>query len=150
VRTEPDTAASIDGQALEQDSDHHNASPENLDRPAIASNAEDVEAIVDDVDEPTSLASDIRDAPAHFDSNRFRGVSSIEGSPSQDHSTDNILCKTSPHSSGHEATALCGIDSASDAEAAYIKSGGSFKMVVLSLLTSDSFIYRKKPIQRNE
>ena len=37
-----------------------------------------------------------------------------------------------------------------DAETAYVKSGGSFKMVVLSLLTSDSFIYRKKPIQRNE
>ena len=30
-----------------------------------------------------------------------------------------------------------------DAEQAYVKSGGSFKMVVLSLLTSDSFIYRK-------
>ena len=37
-----------------------------------------------------------------------------------------------------------------DAETAYVKSGGSFKMVVLSLLTSDSFIYRKKPSQRNE
>lgn len=31
-----------------------------------------------------------------------------------------------------------------DAEEAYVKSGGSFKMVVLSLLTSDSFMYRKK------
>ena len=31
-----------------------------------------------------------------------------------------------------------------DAEKAYIKSGGSFKMVVLSLLTSDSFMYRKE------
>ena len=31
-----------------------------------------------------------------------------------------------------------------DAETAYVKSGGSFKMVVLSLLTSDSFIYRKE------
>ncbi|MGC6466710.1 MAG: DUF1588 domain-containing protein [Akkermansiaceae bacterium] len=30
-----------------------------------------------------------------------------------------------------------------DAETAYVKSGGSFKMVILSLLTSDSFIYRK-------
>jgi hypothetical protein len=30
-----------------------------------------------------------------------------------------------------------------DAENAYVKSGGSFKMVVLSLLTSDSFMYRK-------
>ena len=37
-----------------------------------------------------------------------------------------------------------------DAETAYVQSGGSFKMVVLSLLTSDSFIYRKKPSQRNE
>lgn len=31
-----------------------------------------------------------------------------------------------------------------DAEAAYVKSGGSFKMVVVSLLSSDSFIYRKE------
>jgi len=31
-----------------------------------------------------------------------------------------------------------------DAEEAYVKSGGSFNMVVLSLLTSDSFIYRKE------
>lgn len=31
-----------------------------------------------------------------------------------------------------------------EAEAAYVKSGGSFKMVILSLLTSDSFIYRKE------
>ena len=31
-----------------------------------------------------------------------------------------------------------------DADQAYVKSGGSFKMVVLSLLTSDSFIYRKE------
>ncbi|MFT7303267.1 MAG: hypothetical protein ACI8UZ_002108 [Akkermansiaceae bacterium] len=31
-----------------------------------------------------------------------------------------------------------------DAEDAYVKSGGSFKMVILSLLTSDSFIYRKE------
>jgi len=31
-----------------------------------------------------------------------------------------------------------------DAETAYVKSGGSFKMVILSLLTSDSFIYRKE------
>lgn len=30
-----------------------------------------------------------------------------------------------------------------DAEKAYVESGGSFKAVVLSLLTSDSFIYRK-------
>ena len=30
-----------------------------------------------------------------------------------------------------------------EAEEAYVKSGGSFKMVVLSLLTSDSFLYRK-------
>ena len=30
-----------------------------------------------------------------------------------------------------------------DAEKAYAQSGGSFKMVVLSLLTSDSFLYRK-------
>jgi hypothetical protein len=31
-----------------------------------------------------------------------------------------------------------------DADNAYLKSGGSFKAVVVSLLTSDSFIYRKK------
>ncbi|MEN8784688.1 MAG: DUF1588 domain-containing protein, partial [Akkermansiaceae bacterium] len=31
-----------------------------------------------------------------------------------------------------------------DAEAAYVKYGGSFKMVIVSLLTSDSFIYRKE------
>ncbi len=31
-----------------------------------------------------------------------------------------------------------------DAESAYVKSGGSFKMVIVSLLTSDSFIYRKE------
>lgn len=31
-----------------------------------------------------------------------------------------------------------------DAEAAYAKSGGSFKMVIVSLLTSDSFIFRKE------
>ena len=30
-----------------------------------------------------------------------------------------------------------------DADNAYVKSGGSFKAVILSLLTSDSFIYRK-------
>ena len=30
-----------------------------------------------------------------------------------------------------------------EAEEAYVKGGGSFKMVVLSLLTSDSFLYRK-------
>ena len=30
-----------------------------------------------------------------------------------------------------------------DAEKAYVQSGGSFKMVILSLLTSDSFMYRK-------
>lgn len=34
-----------------------------------------------------------------------------------------------------------------DAEGAYIKSGGSFKMVVLSLLTSDSFMYRKVSVE---
>ena len=33
-----------------------------------------------------------------------------------------------------------------DAEQAYIKSGGSFDAVIVSLLTSDSFIYRK-PIE---
>jgi mono/diheme cytochrome c family protein len=32
-----------------------------------------------------------------------------------------------------------------DADTAYQKSGGSFKAVVVSLLTSDSFVYRKKP-----
>jgi cytochrome c553 len=32
-----------------------------------------------------------------------------------------------------------------DADAAYVKSGGSFRAVVVSLLTSDSFIYRKQP-----
>ena len=31
-----------------------------------------------------------------------------------------------------------------DAERTYVKSGGSFKMVVVSLLTSDSFMYRKE------
>ena len=31
-----------------------------------------------------------------------------------------------------------------EADEAYVKSGGSFKMVVLSLLTSDSFLYRKQ------
>ena len=30
-----------------------------------------------------------------------------------------------------------------DAEKAYVESGGSFDAVILSLLTSDSFIYRK-------
>ena len=30
-----------------------------------------------------------------------------------------------------------------DADAAYVKSGGSFKAVIVSLLTSDSFMYRK-------
>jgi hypothetical protein len=30
-----------------------------------------------------------------------------------------------------------------DADTAYVKSGGSFKSVIVSLLTSDSFIYRK-------
>ena len=33
-----------------------------------------------------------------------------------------------------------------DADQAYLKSGGSFDAVILSLLTSDSFIYRK-PIE---
>jgi mono/diheme cytochrome c family protein len=32
-----------------------------------------------------------------------------------------------------------------DADTAYVRSGGSFKAVVVSLLTSDSFIYRKQP-----
>ncbi len=32
-----------------------------------------------------------------------------------------------------------------DADRAYLNSGGSFKAVVVSLLTSDSFIYRKRP-----
>jgi hypothetical protein len=31
-----------------------------------------------------------------------------------------------------------------EAEKAYVENGGSFKMVVLSLLTSDSFLYRKE------
>ena len=31
-----------------------------------------------------------------------------------------------------------------DADEAYVKSGGSFDAVIVSLLTSDSFIYRKK------
>jgi len=31
-----------------------------------------------------------------------------------------------------------------DAETAYAKNGGSFKSVIISLLTSDSFIYRKE------
>ena len=30
-----------------------------------------------------------------------------------------------------------------DADRAYLESGGSFRQVVISLLTSDSFIYRK-------
>ena len=30
-----------------------------------------------------------------------------------------------------------------DADNAYVKSGGSFKAVIISLLTSDSFMYRK-------
>mgnify|MGYP000603146150 CR=1 FL=1 len=30
-----------------------------------------------------------------------------------------------------------------DADNAYVKSGGSFKAVIVSFLTSDSFIYRK-------
>ena len=33
-----------------------------------------------------------------------------------------------------------------DAESAYVDSGGSFDAVIVSLLTSDSFIYRK-PIE---
>ncbi len=32
-----------------------------------------------------------------------------------------------------------------DADQAYLKSGGSFDAVIVSLLTSDSFIYRKAP-----
>ena len=32
-----------------------------------------------------------------------------------------------------------------DAEQAYLESGSSFDAVIVSLLTSDSFIYRKKP-----
>lgn len=35
-----------------------------------------------------------------------------------------------------------------EADRAYLASGGSFKAVVLSLLTSDSFIYRKRPGNR--
>ena len=35
-----------------------------------------------------------------------------------------------------------------DADRAYLKSGGSFKAVVVSLLTSDSFIYRIRPGNR--
>jgi hypothetical protein len=31
-----------------------------------------------------------------------------------------------------------------DADRAYVESGGSFKSVIVSLLTSDSFIYRKQ------
>ena len=31
-----------------------------------------------------------------------------------------------------------------DADQAYLKSGGSFDAVIVSLLTSDSFIYRKE------
>jgi hypothetical protein len=31
-----------------------------------------------------------------------------------------------------------------DADQAYVKSGGSFKAVIVSLLTSDSFMYRKE------
>ncbi len=34
-----------------------------------------------------------------------------------------------------------------DADNAYVKSGGSFKAVIVSLLTSDSFLYRKPNIQ---
>ena len=30
-----------------------------------------------------------------------------------------------------------------DADRSYVQSGGSFKAVIISLLTSDSFIYRK-------
>ena len=30
-----------------------------------------------------------------------------------------------------------------DADKAYLESGGSFKAVIVSLLTSDSFMYRK-------
>ena len=30
-----------------------------------------------------------------------------------------------------------------DADKAYVQSGGSFKAVIVSLLTSDSFLYRK-------
>ena len=32
-----------------------------------------------------------------------------------------------------------------DADKAYLENGGSFQAVVVSLLTSDSFIFRKKP-----
>ena len=31
-----------------------------------------------------------------------------------------------------------------DADQAYVESGGSFDAVIVALLTSDSFIYRKK------
>ena len=37
-----------------------------------------------------------------------------------------------------------------DAETAYAKNGGSFKSVIISLLTSDSFIYRKETQSSNE
>jgi hypothetical protein len=36
-----------------------------------------------------------------------------------------------------------------EADQAYIKSGGSFDAVIVSLLTSDSFIFRKSPEQKN-
>jgi hypothetical protein len=35
-----------------------------------------------------------------------------------------------------------------DADRAYLNSGGSFSAVVVSLLASDSFIYRKQPGNR--
>ena len=34
-----------------------------------------------------------------------------------------------------------------EADRAYVESGGSFNAVVISLLTSDSFIYRKAPME---
>jgi hypothetical protein len=36
-----------------------------------------------------------------------------------------------------------------DADRSYVESGGSFKAVIVSLLTSDSFMYRKDTKTRN-
>jgi hypothetical protein len=40
---------------------------------------------------------------------------------------------------------LADAKSLQDADRAYVESGGSFKALVVSLLTSDSFLYRSAP-----
>ena len=46
-----------------------------------------------------------------------------------------------------DAVALLQSKLKDDAEQAYLKSNGSFDAVIVSLLTSDSFIYRKENLE---